>query len=328
MAVVAMLAVPAAGAQLPLAPPTVTTEAATSVTSTSAVLEGTVNPNGTETAYAFQWGTSDAYGNEAPLPLASAGDGKAAKLVGAKLTGLRPGTSYHFRIIALSLGGVSTGADQSFTTSGTSPPPPAAPRVITGPAQDLSSSSALLTGTVNPAGSSTTYHFEYGTTSAYGFETAPASAGSGTGAVPASARLTGLAPNTVYHFRLVADSAGGTTVGNDATFRTSALPPVVSKAQVIGRTGFVSPAGWVGITVACFGQTKCAGRLLLTHARRRIGARSFALAADRGAVERLRLDPRARSLLRRKRRLQARIVLSTITGQRLASPFQLIAWGR
>ena len=108
------------------------------------------------------------------------------------------------------------GADQSFTT-------PAPPVATTGSASAVLDTSATLGGSVNPNGTATTYHFEYGTTTAYGTNSpaVDASAGSGTSAVAESANLTGLTPGTIYHFRLVATSAGGTSNGADQTFTTA-----------------------------------------------------------------------------------------------------------
>src|SRR3954453_10306467 len=100
-------------------------------------------------------------------------------------------------------------------------PPPA---VTTGAASNVTKSSADVSGTVNPERLATTYHFEYGTTTAYGTSTPTTDAGAGTADVPATATLTGLAPGTTYHYRLVATNAGGTTPGADMTFTTQAAP--------------------------------------------------------------------------------------------------------
>ena len=80
-------------------------------------------------------------------------------------------------------------------------------------------SSATLNGTVNPNGLLTTYVFQWGRTTAYGSATTATSAGSGTGQVAASARITGLRYYTVYHYRLVATNSAGTTYGADQSFR-------------------------------------------------------------------------------------------------------------
>ena len=100
------------------------------------------------------------------------------------------------------------------------PPPPPPPTVITGSATGITSTSATLTGTINPNGQATTYHFDYGRTTTYGGRTPDAAAGSANTAASANAVLTGLARKTLYHYRLVATNPGGTTVGADATFTT------------------------------------------------------------------------------------------------------------
>src|SRR6185312_11618771 len=83
----------------------------------------------------------------------------------------------------------------------------------TGPALDVSSSSANVTGTVNPNGQSTAYTFQFGTTTGYGSQTNPQSAGSGSANQAVSSTLTGLDAGTTYHYRLIATNASGTTVG-------------------------------------------------------------------------------------------------------------------
>jgi hypothetical protein len=85
----------------------------------------------------------------------------------------------------------------------------------------VSSSSAIVSGTVAPNGLATSYHVEFGTSTAYGHSTPAVSAGAG-GSV--SVTLSGLRPHTVYHYRLVATSDGGTAAGADRTFRTAAAP--------------------------------------------------------------------------------------------------------
>jgi hypothetical protein len=99
-----------------------------------------------------------------------------------------------------------------------------APKVNTGPAHQVTYSSAVITGSVNPNGSETYYYVQYGPTRAYGAQSAIGRAGSGTHGVAVSVPLGGLQPLTRYHYRLVAANAAGVTVGSDATFTTPKVP--------------------------------------------------------------------------------------------------------
>ncbi|GAC1319565.1 MAG: glycoside hydrolase family 43 protein [Thermoleophilaceae bacterium] len=98
------------------------------------------------------------------------------------------------------------------------------PTASTGAAQGVGARSATVTGAVTPNGSSTSYLFEFGTSTGYGSKTAAQSAGAGTIPVTVSAVLSGLTPATVYHFRLIATHCdgcrAGTTEGADETFTT------------------------------------------------------------------------------------------------------------
>ena len=81
------------------------------------------------------------------------------------------------------------------------------PAATTGAAKDLGQTTATVTGTVDPQGMATTYHFEYGTSSSYGLQSTEQDAGSGTGAADVQAALTGLTGDTTYHYRVVATNA-------------------------------------------------------------------------------------------------------------------------
>ena len=98
------------------------------------------------------------------------------------------------------------------------------PTVSTGGAARVTQTSATLTGKVNPNGARTTYFFQWGTSKLYGSTTGPTDAGDGTHARAAAADLTGLAPFTKYHYRIVAQNSKGTTVGGDRTFTTKKQP--------------------------------------------------------------------------------------------------------
>jgi len=95
--------------------PSAATLAATSVATTSAVLNGTVNANGGSAAVSFDYGLDTSYGtNVAGTPATVTGSTNTA--VSVALTGLTPATTYHFRVNAANSGELATGADQTFTT--------------------------------------------------------------------------------------------------------------------------------------------------------------------------------------------------------------------
>ena len=105
-----------------------------------------------------------------------------------------------------------------------------APTAITGPVIAVGTTTATVTGTVNPGGLTTSRYFEYGTTTSYGSTTANVGIGSGTANVNVSAALTGLTPGTTYHYRVVATNNTGTSRGADGIFATPAPPGVVTAA--------------------------------------------------------------------------------------------------
>jgi hypothetical protein len=97
----------------------------------------------------------------------------------------------------------------------------AAPGATTSPASAVTSTSASLNGTVSPNQENTTYHFDYGLTTSYGSKT-PNGTVNGNKSKNVTSKVTGLAPSTTYHFRLVAVNASGTTNGADMSFKTAA----------------------------------------------------------------------------------------------------------
>jgi hypothetical protein len=97
-------------------PPAATTKAATGVTTTEATLNGTVNPEGQETTYHFEYGKTTSYGTSIPVPSASVGSGLSNVEESKTITGLEAGTLYHFRIVATNVSGTTDGEDKTFTT--------------------------------------------------------------------------------------------------------------------------------------------------------------------------------------------------------------------
>jgi hypothetical protein len=260
VAVVSIATVVSVGVATAASSPTVATSSATSIKQTSAVLRGSINPNGASTTYQFLWGqTAGVYGS--PSPIKSIGHGTTAKAVEFTASNLLPGTVYHYTLTATSRFGTTTGADRSFTTAG--PPPPA---VATGGVSQLTPNSATLNGVVNPQGANTTYFFQYGTTINYGFQTFPQLVAATVAAVPVSQTLTGLSQFTTFHYRLVAEHGSIRTYGPDQSFVTFASPRFVPRMSartsprrdrfspyIFNTTGTVRVPSSVPPTLGCAG---------------------------------------------------------------------------
>ncbi len=207
--------------------PSASTGPATEIDGDSARLNADIDPEGNATTYRFEWGTTDTYGNQLPLVEPTVGSDTATHAVSQPLTGLQPNTTYHFRVVATSASGETQGTDQTFTTD------TVAPVVADVAASGIEIDGATLGASINPRNSATTYHFEWGPTTAYGSSapSADAPVGSDDAFHPVSQALTGLQPNTTYRFRLVATSTVGTEVGPGHTFTTAmALPLVIAEA--------------------------------------------------------------------------------------------------
>ncbi|MEI7664392.1 MAG: GEVED domain-containing protein, partial [Bacteroidota bacterium] len=202
----------------PVPPPTITTTAATGVTSAAANLNGIVNANGTSTTPSFNYGLTVAYGNTAaasPSPVT----GSIDTPVSASISGLSPNTTYHYRATGTNVNGTYNGGDMTFTTNAL------LPTVTTQPATSVSGVSAQLNGIINPNNAATTVKFAYGLTTAYG-DTITGTPSSLTGVAPQGvmAGISGLSFNTTYHFKALGTNIAGTQTGTDLTFTT--LPTV------------------------------------------------------------------------------------------------------
>lgn len=208
----------------PIVIPDVTTGPATEVGETSATLNGEAAPdlaNGGDDVAAceFEYGLTEAYGQT--VSCSPALPYSAATSVSSGVTGLTPGTTYHYRLAIEDTKGIPAhGADLTFTTFG--------PPGVTGEFAIARTRSATVKAAIDPFGYATTCEVQYlddasfqaggyaGATSVPCVEALPA----GFGPQSASAVLGRLQIGTLYHFRFIARNQGGTIVGTDATFST------------------------------------------------------------------------------------------------------------
>jgi hypothetical protein len=323
LALLASVVVLAPASTLAAGAPTATTGASSSITDTQASLAGTVNPQGQLTSYAFQYGTTTAYGQQTALT--SAGSGTADVPITADLSGLTAGTVYHYRVIATNPTGTTVGADKTFTTTGTAPPQAPQPNATTG-AASTSEGSATVNGSVNPNGLATSYYFEFGTTANYGQQTPPQAAGSGTGAVSVSATLSGLTANTTYHYRLVAvGPESAVALGSDKTFTIAGSAS--TRLGLFGQTAFSDQHGVAGVFVACFGATNCTGSLSLTRSGKSIGVRSkFTLKPNDGGFVHITLNDLGKSLMSQRGTMKVAAAVANTNGQKASATLTLIRY--
>jgi phosphodiesterase/alkaline phosphatase D-like protein len=282
----------------------------------AATLIGALNPEGQATRYHFEYGTTAKYGSTTASVSLPAGS--ASVPVNATVTSLSASSSYHFRLVAVNASGTRFGGDETFKP------------LTTGQASAVSQDSAILNGALNALGQPTSYYFEFGTTPlAYGAHTSPATA-SANANVGVYAQIAGLQPNSVYHYRIAAQSAGSTYYGVDRTLKTSG--PAQSRIGLMGRMGFVSPGGgrWIGVELGCFnGQTSCSGHITMSHDGTVVGQRNFAIAPESGGFQNIQLSQAGGQLLRGNtvhHLLPVHVTVAGTDGQTISYVMDLARW--
>jgi DNA-binding beta-propeller fold protein YncE len=211
-----------------ITPPAAATGQATGIDPGDELVTGTVNPEGTDTTYRFDYGRTQAFGRAAPPTDTDAGHGAADAQAIAVIAGLEPNQTYRYRVVATNAEGDRTyGADEAFTTQ------PARPAVSGETASATTQTGTTLEAQINPNNQPTSYYFEYATSPTLsGASAVPAPPGTeiggGFGDQTAAQDIGGLAPNTSYYYRTIAVNATGTTDGPIERFSTLPLAPGVT----------------------------------------------------------------------------------------------------
>ncbi|MDR2232868.1 MAG: InlB B-repeat-containing protein [Tannerella sp.] len=217
-------------ASQPIAAPSATTGSAVAGT-TTADLFGTINPHGVNTVSWFEYGTTSYFGSSTGYNGASSSQNGDITIANS-ISGLTPNTTYYYRVVAQSNGGTTYGTSKTFKTSN----PAVVPTVSLNDASNITTSSATISGYVNPKGAATMYAFEYARNSTFSGSTtvpaSPVSVGSGTSNVFVSQNISGLYPNTTYYYRIYAANSAGVADNGFKQFTTS-VGDVIKMASAI-----------------------------------------------------------------------------------------------
>jgi len=220
--------------------PDPTAEAASEIEISKAKLNGKVNPQSVPNAYFFEWtqGTATFNWRQAKSsPPQSLAEDSTEHTVSLNLTGLEGHTTYQARLVGLNTtsGLRSVSSSLTFTTA-----TPSAPAATIDPVSGVTSSTASVSGTVNPEGDfGTSWRLQLSTdpACASGFENGAAHNLESEASSPQAVaeELTGLLPNQHYCVRIAATNGGGTTNSSVEEFTTDPVAPTLAE------TAFAAP---------------------------------------------------------------------------------------
>lgn len=206
-------------------PPTLTIQAASSVSTSSATLNGTITSDGnaSTTVRGFNYGTTTAYGLTASTT-GTFGNGAFSQII----SGLIPSTLYHVQAFSTNIAGIGTSSDITFTTL-------TAPPVISAISSSPGMTTVTITWTTDQNASSSVL---YGLTSAYG-----ATSTVDTLTMSHSISITGLSSSATYHFSVAgANNVGTVSTSSDQTFGT-ALSGCGTSYTLVGTTLYTTVCG-------------------------------------------------------------------------------------
>ena len=305
---------------------------APSISPQSAELQGGVYPNGEDTTYYWEYGTTTDYGDTTQAK--DIGPGTAPVQVTDSLTGLSAGMTYHYRLVAQNALGTSIGYDYALTTpatvatsptqgtgqnptpptttttsnppgtgsGGSGNPSPAGSPFVTNVKVAPAASTATVNATIAGRGVATTYSLQYGTTSALGR--------SASGSLPSSQAtanldwtLHSLAPDKIYYLRVVATNSAGTSRSLIVRFRTS--PVTITRVKAYGSE--------LQVVLRCHGSATCRFRLQGRYGNRVMLANQGSIRGNRSATITLTLTRTFATLATHSRSAKL-LVLSTWNG--------------
>ena len=201
--------------------PTVTTLSATNITKTSATLRGKYTNQKLASAYSFQYGTTSSYGTTIEGRKYGATSKNETFEVSCNITGLRPGTTYHFRLVAFT-DALGEGADMTFTTEADAKDPttPYSPSPSNGATDIATSGSFSWSTSPNDGNSQIGYDLYLGMSSG---DMSLYDSGSGT-----SCSYSGLLEGKKYYWKVIAYNSSNKSSQSSTwsfTTKTSAVAP-------------------------------------------------------------------------------------------------------
>jgi hypothetical protein len=239
--------------------PEASVSSASTLANTSATLDGSVNTQGVALSDChFEYVTEAAYRLTGFSDLSSGGNTPCDPAAGSiptdlndhpvtgLATGLTRNTDYRFRLSATNASGATVSSDVGFTTAGP-------PIVETVGSPRRTATTVRLDSRVDPRAAPTAVHFEYGTQGPCAGNpcsaTTPVSAGSVDLTRLVSQEISGLQPNTIYHYRIVADNGNpdGPAFGGDMTVTTRASDAPLEHGSFAGPPG--SDRAWEQVNV-------------------------------------------------------------------------------
>jgi hypothetical protein len=198
----------------PTVPPALTGVAPTSVTANGATIAWTTNENSTSQV---QYGTTTAYGTTTTV------NPSMVTAHSATLTGLTPGTTYHYSVLSTNAENqTTTSTDYTFTT------PSVPPTITSVTSSSVTANGATIAWTTNE---NSTSQVQYGTTTAYGTKSTENTAM----ATAHTVTLSGLAASTAYNYSVISvNSASQQSTSGNYTFTTSAATPTSVSGPIVG----------------------------------------------------------------------------------------------
>jgi phosphodiesterase/alkaline phosphatase D-like protein len=217
--------------------PSVATEVASNVdTTTSATLNGTINPNGATTSVEFEYGTDPSLASNVTSVSAGSLSGSSSSPASVSISNLSRGTTYYFRAKGTNSVGSSYGSILSFTPIGP-------PQALVSAASSIGETSSVLNGSVNSQGGQTSEIFFLWSTSAvfasdtHTVLTNPSSI-SGNTNTSIAANLSGLVAGTTYYYKIKVTNQAGTTYSDSVSFTTTPAPSAITDtATSVTATG-------------------------------------------------------------------------------------------